>query len=302
MSNSTLLWSLFLSLPITSVPESGFALSVEAFQPFLPINQCGYVIWRIVFCHSLWSWLCSFFCVNENLSHSFESLSCWAVFFFFHFFFCRRSRERAENCISYISEEFSKDSLDWREASVTSRAAGVQKSAGGGPSACRWSCPQAFGRSCMSFCFYKLSGWVDWKLWGWGAISPPPSLSLSLSLSPSLSCSIGTLLDRLLVTQLTCEMGFLIAVPFGGSSWFRKAKELAWACACTQNCHSQQWLGYCSSTIWVQDSECTYCPANNHQTISGSWLPFTLFPSAFPMQIKHFSCCFLLWWKRVCYQ
>lgn len=38
------------------------------------------------------------------------------------------------------------------------------------------------------------------------------------SLSLSLSCSIGTLLDRLLVTQLTCEMGFLIAVPFGGSS------------------------------------------------------------------------------------
>jgi hypothetical protein len=105
-------------------------------------------------------------------------LSCWAVFFFFCVFFCRRSRERSKNCISYIFEEFSKDSLDWREASVTSRAAGFQKSAGGGPSACRWSCPQAFGRSCMSFCFYKLSGWVDWELWGWGL----KSLSLSLSL------------------------------------------------------------------------------------------------------------------------
>lgn len=124
-----------------------------------------------------------------------------------------------------------------------------------------------------------------------------PSLSLPLS-----HVQLAQLLDRLLITQLTCEMGFLVAVPFGGSSWFRKAKELVWACACTQNCHSQQWLGYCSSTIWVQDSECTYCPANNHQTISGSWLPFTLLPSAFPMQIKHFSCRFLLWWKRVCYQ
>jgi hypothetical protein len=30
----------------------------------------------------------------------------------------------------------------------------------------------------MSFCFYKLSGWVDWELWGWGV----KSLSLSLSL------------------------------------------------------------------------------------------------------------------------
>lgn len=40
-------------------------------------------------------------------------------------------------------------------------------------------------------------------------------IPLSLSLS---HVQLAQLLDRLLVTQLTCEMGFLIAVSFGGSS------------------------------------------------------------------------------------